>query len=257
MSNSHLASSHREADTLTELQIIAQLTTLGVHFLQGGDYASVQPEIDPAKLLATLALSHQARLRLALIPLLLQHPEFAIYARTVAEQLPQPAQVLLKCYYTAAQLLQQKYRLRLEAIFGQATPLPDLFVAELGLPTWQSPETGLLALAERQRNLIDKPNRLCTIQLDGHGIPCLYKWATFIWFVYKRSRNQLVGHLRVWCSTPVKTSRAQTNMASIETAQIQTFLTEIGRRYAQPGTLLLLGGSALCLLGSSRPTLTR
>ncbi|MCX6048718.1 MAG: DUF6036 family nucleotidyltransferase [Chloroflexi bacterium] len=44
-------------------------------------------------------------------------------------------------------------------------------------------------------------------------------------------------------------------MESIETVQIQAFLTEVGRRYQQIGTLLLLGGSALCLLGSPRPTL--
>ncbi|MCX6048717.1 MAG: hypothetical protein NT075_26745 [Chloroflexi bacterium] len=101
-------------------------------------------------------MSHEARLRLALIPLLLQYPAFAVYTRSVAEQLPQPAQLVLKCYYTAAQLLQQKYLIRLEALFGQSTPLPDLFTAELGLPTWQNPEAGLQALAERQRNLSER-----------------------------------------------------------------------------------------------------
>lgn len=44
-------------------------------------------------------------------------------------------------------------------------------------------------------------------------------------------------------------------MAQIDVNQIQEFLTEVGRRYQQPSTLLLLGGSALCLLGSTRPTL--
>ena len=44
-------------------------------------------------------------------------------------------------------------------------------------------------------------------------------------------------------------------MAEIAVSQIRALLTEIGQRYQQPATLLLLGGSALCLLGSPRPTL--
>lgn len=36
---------------------------------------------------------------------------------------------------------------------------------------------------------------------------------------------------------------------------VLAFLEEVGRRYSQPADLLLLGGSALCLLGSPRPTL--
>lgn len=37
--------------------------------------------------------------------------------------------------------------------------------------------------------------------------------------------------------------------------RIQEFLEELGKRYPKEATLLLLGGSALCLLGSPRPTL--
>jgi Nucleotidyltransferase of unknown function (DUF6036) len=44
-------------------------------------------------------------------------------------------------------------------------------------------------------------------------------------------------------------------MAIIESNQIRSFLEELGRRYSEPATLFLLGGSALCLLGSTRPTL--
>lgn len=43
-------------------------------------------------------------------------------------------------------------------------------------------------------------------------------------------------------------------MAEIALSQIRALLTEVGQRYPQPAVLLLLGGSALCLLGSSRPT---
>jgi hypothetical protein len=44
-------------------------------------------------------------------------------------------------------------------------------------------------------------------------------------------------------------------MEFIDTLQIRTFLAEVGKRYPQAAQLILLGGSALCLLGSSRPTL--
>lgn len=44
-------------------------------------------------------------------------------------------------------------------------------------------------------------------------------------------------------------------MAEITVSQIFTLLIEVGDRYPQPATLTLLGGSALRLLGSPRPTL--
>lgn len=44
-------------------------------------------------------------------------------------------------------------------------------------------------------------------------------------------------------------------MAGIAEETILAFLVELGRRYPRPTELLLLGGSALCLLGSPRPTL--
>lgn len=44
-------------------------------------------------------------------------------------------------------------------------------------------------------------------------------------------------------------------MESIDSSQITAFLEEVGKRYPQAAHLILLGGGALCLLGSSRPTL--
>jgi len=41
----------------------------------------------------------------------------------------------------------------------------------------------------------------------------------------------------------------------METDRIQAFLKALGVRYPHPAQLYLLGGSALCLLGSPRPTL--
>lgn len=43
-------------------------------------------------------------------------------------------------------------------------------------------------------------------------------------------------------------------MEGLAEETIRDFLEEVGKRYSQPADLLLLGGSALCLLGSPRPT---
>ena len=92
-------------------------------------------------------------MRLALIPLLLRHPEFAVYARTALRQITPTVQIGFKCYYTAAVLLQQKYQERLHALLGDTEPLPDLFSAELGLLGYSNPDDGLRTLADRQKAL--------------------------------------------------------------------------------------------------------
>jgi Nucleotidyltransferase of unknown function (DUF6036) len=42
---------------------------------------------------------------------------------------------------------------------------------------------------------------------------------------------------------------------TVSAEQVGSFLQELGRRYPKPAVLYLLGGSALALLGDSRPTL--
>ena len=44
-------------------------------------------------------------------------------------------------------------------------------------------------------------------------------------------------------------------MEPITAAVLRLFLQRLGARYPRPATLYLLGGSALCLLGSPRVTL--
>jgi len=43
-------------------------------------------------------------------------------------------------------------------------------------------------------------------------------------------------------------------MNPITADDIRTFLKKLGERYTRPGTLYLLGGGAICLLGNPRPT---
>ena len=44
-------------------------------------------------------------------------------------------------------------------------------------------------------------------------------------------------------------------MEPVTSAALESFLQTLGKRISKPATLYLLGGSALCLLGSSRETL--
>lgn len=129
------------------------LDVLDVPFIAGGSDLTTQQMPQPGVLLASLAASNEARLRLAVIPLLLCHPEFTLHVRAALRQMTPPVQTGFKCYYTAAVLLQQKYRERLNALMGDAETLPDLFSVELGVPGCSNPDDGLSALADRHKTL--------------------------------------------------------------------------------------------------------
>ncbi len=132
--------------SITGDQLANTLNVLGVRFIMGGQDKDEMLSRQPEHLLAALAQSDEARLRLALIPLFLEHPEFALYAQAAAHRLQPAARLTLQCYYTAALCLQQ--------IFSpQSKPLPDLFSGELNLKLGEDPEENLRALAKRQREL--------------------------------------------------------------------------------------------------------
>ncbi|MBI3958743.1 MAG: hypothetical protein HY328_08035 [Chloroflexi bacterium] len=132
-------------------ELVDALNTLGVLFLCGG--AGAPRTIEPDALLAALATTPEARLRLALIPLLLAHPEFAEDVHDALLVLPSDVAVTLRCYYTAAYWLQLKYHTCLAAMRGQKPQLPDLFGEELHLPKQMTPDAALHALALRQQEL--------------------------------------------------------------------------------------------------------
>ncbi len=43
-------------------------------------------------------------------------------------------------------------------------------------------------------------------------------------------------------------------MSTLTADDVRTFLKKLSERYTQPGTLYILGGAAVCLLGNPRPT---
>lgn len=142
-----------EVTPIAPAELAHALDVIEVPFVAGGSQSATFQMPKPAVLLASLAASQEARLRLALIPLLLRHPEFALHARSALRQMTPAVRTGFKCYYTAAVLLQQKYKARLNALLGDTEPLPDLFSGELGMSGCANPDEGLHSLADRQKAL--------------------------------------------------------------------------------------------------------
>jgi len=151
-------SSHMEY-TLAALPVTSgeylanSLSALGIRFIAGGDSQGATLLQTPVHLLVSLASSSEARLRLALIPLFLEYPEFSGIVRSAAQIAHPNARLTLVCYYTSAQFFQQKYHLQIEIVIGKKAQLPDLFTQELGLSTWETPDDNLKKLAERHKIL--------------------------------------------------------------------------------------------------------
>jgi len=127
-------------------QLANALHMLGVKFIMGGHEDESHLGRQPVRLLAALAESKESRLRLALIPLFLEHPEFAAHVRVVAKKLDTAARLTLQCYYTAAVWLGKQYQ-------PHKKLLPDYFSKELNLSPTENPTENLRFLAKRHQEL--------------------------------------------------------------------------------------------------------
>jgi hypothetical protein len=136
----------RQPDTATGNQLANALNALGVNFILGGNGTDDSLHRQPARLIAALAQSNEARLRLSLIPLFLEHPEYAELVRVVARKLDPAARLTLQCYYSAAVWFQRKYQ-------SGGIPLSDHFSSDLGLEPVEDPDENLHTLAKRHKEL--------------------------------------------------------------------------------------------------------
>lgn len=132
---------------ITGDQLTDALRALDVNFILGGKSKDAFLHKYPARLIAALAQSDEGRLRLSLIPLFLEHPDFASRVRTVAKRLNPAVRLTLQCYYSAAVWLAKKY----QPHKGKA--LPDHFSKQLNLHPTADPEENLRALAQRHKEL--------------------------------------------------------------------------------------------------------
>jgi hypothetical protein len=141
--------------TVGDDQLVGALNLYDVPFLTGGLCDDAARALTPDAILEGLARSAEARVRSAIIPFLLRHPEFVDGAKMAAERLPlgQPAGITLACFYTAALFLQKKYEERLVRLFGVQPMLMDLFSGELDLASGGNVETALKLLGERNAAL--------------------------------------------------------------------------------------------------------
>lgn len=81
-----------------------------------------------------LVTHSDARLRLAVVALLILHPEWAPQVHSLVKQSAEPVRTDLQALYTAAVYLQRFWHTRLGFYLGRFEALPDLYSAELGLP---------------------------------------------------------------------------------------------------------------------------
>ena len=138
-------------NTFSNSQLASALNRLGIEFLLLDLIQDEEMQVSPEELITGLSCSSEARLRLALIPLFLQHSRLASLMPTVIKKLPRNAQVTLQCYYCAAFYLQQKYARRLENLFGEQDALPPLFLEQIGLSLDGDTDANLRALAREQQ----------------------------------------------------------------------------------------------------------
>ena len=135
----------RHTTTSAGDQLANALHALGVNFIMGGKGRDASLHKQPTRLIAALAQSDEARLRLSLIPLFLEHPDYALHARKVGDELDPAARLTLQCYYSAAVWLAKKYQLRIS--------LPDHFSKDLNLIPIDDPDENLRMLAKRHKEL--------------------------------------------------------------------------------------------------------
>jgi hypothetical protein len=136
----------RRTNAIKGDQLTNALHVLGVHFVLGSQSKDRALHKQPVRLIAALAESNESRLRLSLIPLFLEHPEFSAHVRGVAKRLNPPARLTLQCYYGAAVWLGQKYQ-------PDKKSVPDYFSRDLNLVPTNDLEKNLYELAKRHREL--------------------------------------------------------------------------------------------------------
>ncbi len=139
--------------TPTGTELTNALYALGVKFILGGRKDKTAIHKDPVHMIIALAESNEARLRLSLIPLFLEYPEFSTHVKEATDKVDATTRLTLQCYYTAAVWLQQKHQAKLENLIGRKDQLPDYFSSELGLQRTDDPETNLYLLAKRHQEL--------------------------------------------------------------------------------------------------------
>ncbi len=115
-----------------EERLVAELARLGVNYLSHqNEIRSIRVRA-PQVILAELVCQPSSRVRVALISLLLAHPEYADHIPAAIKRLNNKDAQNLKIFYTAAVCLQEQHASVIRTFLGGAwLSLPDLFSSEL------------------------------------------------------------------------------------------------------------------------------
>jgi hypothetical protein len=140
---------------LIEEQLVEELSHLGIGYLSRHSELTQKSGVkDPSKLLAELVKQPTSRVRTSVIPLLLEHPEFAELVPYAVTLLHGRNRNLLMIFYTAAVILQKIHKKHLVIIQGAAfKTLPDLFSEQLSITKGLSSKNRLAQLALRHREM--------------------------------------------------------------------------------------------------------
>ena len=149
--------------------LVAELRQLGVTYLAPSDAVASTMLPSNDALLAAILDQSDFRLKLALIPLLIRHPDWAQTVQSLVDRLDASLALELQTLYTAAVYLQRLWKTRLGFYLTQPTLLPDLYSQTLGLPSPNERfgKTGLYELTDawksRSRYPFDRMASLSTV----------------------------------------------------------------------------------------------
>ena len=135
-----------------EEKLVAELSLLGIRYLSRQSAYQAQQVRPPERLLADLVRQPHARVRAAVIAVLLAHPEYARSMPAALQRLAHSERLLLQAAYMAAVLLQQEHTDLLRPMLGERWQwLPDLASEALGLPNEGGPRERLRVLDQELR----------------------------------------------------------------------------------------------------------
>lgn len=136
-----------------EEKLVAELSLLGIRYLSRQSRYQANRVRSPEALLADLVQQPHARVRAAVIAVLLSHPEYAEVVPAALERLSSQDRLTLQSFYMAAVLLQREHADRLRPFAGERWRwLPDLLSEDLGLPAEGAPRERLRLLGRELRH---------------------------------------------------------------------------------------------------------
>lgn len=138
---------------ITPEKLVDNMNRIGIHYLVDEGSSEPPDRLTPAELMAGLAVQSDARLRSALIAVLLQRPDFSRDVNQALALLNKQEESILKLYYTAACLLQRIYANQLQDLLGHHDLLPDFFSEEWNIERSISARDQLKELADLHKNI--------------------------------------------------------------------------------------------------------